>query len=98
MLDNVALKDLIEKSGDARRASGGRCVPAQGLRDERAGGVPGSGRGSHERGEHPAYPPDDQRAPRSSRRPAQSIRRTKRVRAGLQALNNRLTAREKPFP
>jgi putative transposase len=31
MLDNVALKDLLEKNGDARRASGGRGLSAAGL-------------------------------------------------------------------
>ena len=30
MLDNVALKDLLEENGDARRTSGGRGVPAVG--------------------------------------------------------------------
>jgi hypothetical protein len=41
MLDNVALKDLLGKSGDARRASGSCGVSAFDLRDERAAGVPG---------------------------------------------------------
>ena len=41
MLDKAALKDLLEKSGDARRASGGCGVSAVGPRDERAAGVPG---------------------------------------------------------
>ena len=41
MLDNVALKDLLEKNGDARRASGGCRVSAGDLRDEPASGVPG---------------------------------------------------------
>ena len=36
MLDNVALKDLLGKSGDARRASGGCGAAAVGPRDERA--------------------------------------------------------------
>ena len=31
MLDNVALKDSLRKSGDARRASGGCGAPAVGL-------------------------------------------------------------------
>ena len=39
MLDNVALKDLLGKNGDARRASGGRGVSAVDLRDERAAGL-----------------------------------------------------------
>ena len=38
MLDNAALK---EKSGDARRATGGDDVTASELRDERAAGLPG---------------------------------------------------------
>jgi putative transposase len=41
MLDNAALKDLLGKSGDARRATGGGGVSASDLRDERASGVPG---------------------------------------------------------
>ena len=44
MLDNVALKDLLGKNGDARRASGSCGSPAVGPRDERAAGVPGLGR------------------------------------------------------
>ena len=43
MLDNVALKDLLGKSGDARCASRGGSALAVGLRDERAAGVPGAG-------------------------------------------------------
>jgi len=38
MLDNAALKDLLGKSGDARRATGGDDVSASDLRDERAAG------------------------------------------------------------
>ena len=34
MLDNAALKDLLGKSGEARRATGGCGVSAPGLRDE----------------------------------------------------------------
>ena len=49
MLDNVALKDLLGKNGDARRASGGRGVSAVDLRDERAAGVPGDRDGPDER-------------------------------------------------
>lgn len=41
MLDNAALKDLLGKSGDARRTTGGGDVSAPGLRDERASGLPG---------------------------------------------------------
>jgi putative transposase len=41
MLDNAALKDLLGKSGDARRATGGGGVSASGLRDERTAGLPG---------------------------------------------------------
>ena len=41
MLDNAALKDLLGKSGDARRATGGGGVSAPNLRDERAAGLPG---------------------------------------------------------
>ena len=41
MLDNVALKDLLGKNGDARRASGGCGLSAVGPLDERAAGVPG---------------------------------------------------------
>jgi len=48
MLDNVALKDLLGKSGYARGASEGRSLSAVGLRDERAAGVPGSRRGSQQ--------------------------------------------------
>src|SRR6266550_2863870 len=33
MLDNAALKDLLGKSGDARRATGGGAVSAPGLQD-----------------------------------------------------------------
>ena len=44
MLDNVALKDLLEKSGDARCAPRGGGAPAVGLRDERTAGLPGAGR------------------------------------------------------
>src|SRR5258707_5646767 len=40
MLDNAALKDLLGKSGDAHRATGGCGVSAPGLRDERAAGLP----------------------------------------------------------
>jgi putative transposase len=39
MLDNAALKDLLGKSGEARRAMGGGGVYAPGLRDERAAGL-----------------------------------------------------------
>jgi len=39
MLDNAVLKDLLGKSGDARRATGGYGVSAPGLRDERAAGL-----------------------------------------------------------
>jgi putative transposase len=49
MLDNVALKDLLGKSGDARRASGGRSASAVDLPDKRAAGVPGDRVGSGER-------------------------------------------------
>ena len=49
MLDNVALKDLLGKSGDARRASGGCGAPAVHLRDERAAGVQAAGRGPEQR-------------------------------------------------
>ncbi len=49
MLDNVALKDLLGKSGDARRASRGCSLSAVNLRDERAAGVPGVGVGSDQR-------------------------------------------------
>jgi hypothetical protein len=41
MLDNAALKDLLEKRGEVRRAAGGSGVSAPGLRDERAAGMPG---------------------------------------------------------
>ena len=41
MLDNAALKDLLGKSGDARRTTEGGDVSAPGLRDERASGLPG---------------------------------------------------------
>src|SRR5215471_6800511 len=41
MLDNAALKDLLEKSGDARRATGGGGISSPRLRDERAAGLPG---------------------------------------------------------
>ena len=41
MLDNAALKDLLGKSGEARRATGGGGVSAPRLRDERAAGLPG---------------------------------------------------------
>ena len=41
MLDNAALKDLWEKSGDTRRATGGSGVSAPSLRNERAAGLPG---------------------------------------------------------
>ena len=49
MLDNVALKDLLGKNGDASRASGGCGVSAGDLRDEPASGVPGDRVGSGER-------------------------------------------------
>ena len=49
MLDNVALKDLLGKSGDAPRASRGCGAPAVGPRDERAAALPGAGRGSDQR-------------------------------------------------
>jgi putative transposase len=49
MLDNAALKDLLEKSGDAGRATGGGGVSAPGLRDERAAGLPGDRDRSDER-------------------------------------------------
>ena len=49
MLDNAALKDLLGKSGDARRASGGCGASAVRPRDERASGVPGAGRGPEQR-------------------------------------------------
>src|SRR5690606_37666458 len=49
MLDNVALKDLLEKSGDARRLARGGRSSAGRLRDERKAGVPCSGRRSDER-------------------------------------------------
>jgi putative transposase len=49
MLDNVALKDLLGKNGDARRRSGGCSIPAVDLRDEPAAGVPGDWDGSCER-------------------------------------------------
>ncbi len=48
MLANVALKDLLRKSGDARRI-GGCAAPAVGPRDERAAGMPGVGRRPDER-------------------------------------------------
>ena len=44
MLDNVALKDLLGKSGDARRLSGSGSALVVDLRDERAAGVPGARR------------------------------------------------------
>lgn len=40
MLDNTALKGLLGKSGDARGSTRGRDTSANGLRDERAAGVP----------------------------------------------------------
>ena len=43
MLDNAALKDLLGKSGDARRATGGGEVFAPSVRDQRAAGLPGDG-------------------------------------------------------
>ncbi len=47
MLDNAGLKDLPQKSSDARRqASRGR-PSAEGVRDERAAGVHPRGGGSH---------------------------------------------------
>jgi putative transposase len=49
MLDNVALKNLLGKSGDVRCASSGGGAPAVGLRDERTAGLPGVGRGSDKR-------------------------------------------------
>lgn len=48
MLDNVALKDLLGKNGDARRPSGGCSILAIDLRDEPAAGVPGDWDGSCE--------------------------------------------------
>lgn len=39
MLDNVALKELLGKRSDARRASGGGSLSAVRLREERAAGV-----------------------------------------------------------
>jgi putative transposase len=44
MLDNVALKDLLGKRGDARCASSGGGATAVSLRDERTAGLPGAGR------------------------------------------------------
>src|SRR3954465_6250125 len=41
MLDNAALKDLLGKSGDARRTTRGSDAVASGLSDERAAGFPG---------------------------------------------------------
>jgi putative transposase len=41
MLDNAALKDLLEKSGDARRKAASGCASGGKSRDERAAGVPG---------------------------------------------------------
>lgn len=49
MLDNVAPKYLLGRSGDARCASRGGGAPPLGLRDERTAGLPGAGRGSNER-------------------------------------------------
>ena len=52
MLDNAALaalKDLLGKSGEARRAAGGDDVSASGLRDERAACLPGDRRRPDER-------------------------------------------------
>ena len=40
-IGGAALKDLLGKSGDARRATGGGGVSAPSLRDERAAGLPG---------------------------------------------------------
>ena len=45
MLDNVALKDLLAKNGDARRPARGCRSSAPILRDERAAGVCHHGRG-----------------------------------------------------
>jgi putative transposase len=39
MLDNVALKDLLSKNGDARRQAGSRRSSHQSVRDERAAGA-----------------------------------------------------------
>jgi putative transposase len=44
MLDIAALTDLLEKSGDARRATGGDDVSASDLRDERAASLSGDWR------------------------------------------------------
>ena len=41
MLDNAALKDLLGKNGDARRAAASGRASGGGPRDERAAGVPG---------------------------------------------------------
>ena len=49
MLDNAALKDLLGKSGDARRTTGGGAVSAPSLRDQRAAGLPGDRDRSDER-------------------------------------------------
>ena len=40
MLDNAALKDLLEKSGDARRKAATGRASGGGARDERTAGVP----------------------------------------------------------
>ena len=40
MLDNMALKNLLKKRGDARGSTLSRGASADGLRDERMGGVP----------------------------------------------------------
>ncbi len=48
MLDNAGLKDLLSKSGDARReATSGRASPGD-VGDERAAGMRGCRSGSHE--------------------------------------------------
>ena len=41
MLDNAALKDLLEKSGSARREAASSRASGVRPRDERAAGVPG---------------------------------------------------------
>jgi putative transposase len=40
MLDNAALKELLSKNGRARRVPGGLRSPSDGLRHERAAGLP----------------------------------------------------------
>ncbi len=49
MLDNVALKGLLGKNGDACRRSGGRCVSAGRPRDEPASGAPSDQQGPQQR-------------------------------------------------